>query len=61
MTQDLVPWMKHNLATTGHEQIWLIGSPSPARSAVSSAEASRRVHAGGFLGFPGRYVLLQPG
>ena len=25
MTQDLVPWMKHNLATTGHEQIWLIG------------------------------------
>ncbi len=25
MTQDLVPWIKHNLATTGHEQIWLIG------------------------------------
>ena len=25
MTQDLVPWIKQNLATTGHEQIWLIG------------------------------------
>ena len=25
MTQDLVPWIKHNLAITGHEQIWLIG------------------------------------
>jgi hypothetical protein len=25
MTRDLVPWIKHNLATTGHEQIWLIG------------------------------------
>jgi hypothetical protein len=25
MTQDLVPWIKHNLATTGHEQIWLLG------------------------------------
>jgi hypothetical protein len=25
MTQDLMPWIKHNLATTGHEQIWLIG------------------------------------
>ena len=25
MTQDLVPWIKHNLATTGREQIWLIG------------------------------------
>jgi hypothetical protein len=25
MTQVLVPWVKQNLATTGHEQIWLIG------------------------------------
>ena len=25
MTQDLVPWIRHNLATTGHEQIWLVG------------------------------------
>ena len=25
MTQDLVPWIKRNLATTGREQIWLIG------------------------------------
>jgi len=25
MTQDLVPWIKHNLATTGKEQIWLAG------------------------------------
>ena len=25
MAQDLVPWIKHNLATTGNEQIWLIG------------------------------------
>jgi hypothetical protein len=25
MTQELVPWIKQNLATTGHEQIWLIG------------------------------------
>ena len=25
MTQELVPWMKQNLATTGNEQIWLIG------------------------------------
>jgi hypothetical protein len=25
MTRDLVPWIKHNLATTGHEQTWLIG------------------------------------
>ena len=25
MTQDIAPWIKHNLATTGHEQIWLIG------------------------------------
>jgi Putative esterase len=25
MAQDLVPWIKRNLATTGHEQIWLIG------------------------------------
>lgn len=24
MTQDLALWIKHNLATTGHEQIWLI-------------------------------------
>ena len=25
MTQDLVPWVKQNLATTGSEQNWLIG------------------------------------
>lgn len=25
MTQDLVPWIKHNFATTGAEQNWLIG------------------------------------
>jgi putative esterase len=25
MTQVLVPWIKQNLATTGHEQVWLIG------------------------------------
>ena len=25
MAQDLVPWMKHNLATTGKEQTWLVG------------------------------------
>ena len=25
MTQELVPWIKQNLATTGKEQIWLIG------------------------------------
>ena len=25
MTQELVPWIKHNLATTGNEQIWLLG------------------------------------
>ena len=25
MTQELVPWIKQNLATTGHEQDWLIG------------------------------------
>jgi hypothetical protein len=25
MTQELVPWIKQNLATTGREQIWLIG------------------------------------
>ena len=25
ITQELVPWIKQNLATTGHEQIWLIG------------------------------------
>ena len=25
MTQELVPWIKQNLATTGQEQIWLIG------------------------------------
>jgi Putative esterase len=25
MTRELVPWIKRNLATTGHEQIWLIG------------------------------------
>jgi len=25
MTQDLVPWIKHNLATTGKEQTWLVG------------------------------------
>jgi hypothetical protein len=25
MTQELVPWIKQNLATTGHEQTWLIG------------------------------------
>jgi hypothetical protein len=25
MTQDLVPWVEHNLATTGSEQNWLIG------------------------------------
>ena len=25
MTQELVPWIKQNLATTGDEQIWLIG------------------------------------
>jgi hypothetical protein len=25
MTQELVPWIKQNLATSGHEQIWLIG------------------------------------
>jgi hypothetical protein len=25
MTQELVPWIKQNLATTGHEQVWLIG------------------------------------
>jgi len=25
LTQVLVPWIKQNLATTGHEQVWLIG------------------------------------
>jgi hypothetical protein len=25
MTQELVPWIKQNLATTGSEQMWLIG------------------------------------
>jgi hypothetical protein len=25
MTQELVPWIKQNLATTGQEQIWLLG------------------------------------
>ena len=25
MTQELVPWIKQHLATTGNEQIWLIG------------------------------------
>ena len=25
LAQDLVPWIKQNLATTGHEQTWLIG------------------------------------
>ncbi len=25
MTQELVPWIKQHLATTGHEQVWLIG------------------------------------
>jgi hypothetical protein len=25
MTQELVPWIKQNLAATGHEQTWLIG------------------------------------
>jgi hypothetical protein len=25
MTQELVPWIKQNLATTGHEQVWLLG------------------------------------
>jgi Putative esterase len=25
MTKELVPWIKRTLATTGHEQVWLIG------------------------------------
>ena len=25
MTRELVPWVEKNLATTGHEQNWLIG------------------------------------
>jgi hypothetical protein len=25
MAQELVPWIRQNLASTGHEQIWLIG------------------------------------
>ncbi len=25
VTRKLVPWIKRNLATTGHEQVWLIG------------------------------------
>jgi len=25
MTKELVPWIEQNLATTGHEQVWLIG------------------------------------
>jgi Putative esterase len=25
MTNELVPWIKRNLDTTGHEQVWLIG------------------------------------
>ena len=25
MTQELVPWIKQNLSTTGNEQTWLIG------------------------------------
>jgi hypothetical protein len=25
MTEELVPWIKRDLATTGHEQVWLIG------------------------------------
>jgi S-formylglutathione hydrolase FrmB len=25
MTQELVPWIKQNLATTGQEQVWLLG------------------------------------
>ena len=33
MTRDLVPWIKHNLATTGHEQIWLIGFSKSGLSA----------------------------
>jgi Putative esterase len=33
LTRDLVPWIKHNLATTGHEQIWLIGFSKSGLSA----------------------------
>ena len=41
MTQELVPWIKQNLATTGHEQTWLIGfSKSGLGGAGSYSEAS---------------------
>ena len=55
-----MPWVKQNLGTTGNEQTWLIGfSKSGHRGARSHPEASRRVHAGGFLGLPGGYVGIR--
>ena len=40
MTQELVPWVKQNLATTGNEQNWLIGfSKSGIGGAGSHPEA----------------------
>ena len=53
MTQELVPWIKQNLATTGSEQTWLIGfSKSGIGSARSYPETSRPVHLAASWDFP---------
>ena len=59
MTRELVPWVEKNLAITGHEQNWLIGF---SKSGLGAQDLILKhpgiLRAGGFLGFPGRYVVV---
>ena len=59
MTGDVVPWAEKNLATTGHEQNWLLGfskSGLGAQDLILKHPGTLRARR--LLGFPRRNVLL---
>ena len=61
MTQELVPWIKQHLATSGHEQTWLIGF---SKSGIGGQDLILKhpdlFTVGGFMGLPGGYVVIRP-
>ena len=54
MTSELEPWVKANLATTGTEQIWLLGfSKSGLGAEDLLLKHPESVHTRRVLGLPG--------
>ena len=60
IVSQLEPWVTSNLATTHHEQNWLIGYSKSGYGGLDLLlPASPYLCARSLLGFPGRYVELQ--